>query len=299
MPSKPAPQQDGVSHRDVIAGGLRMHVAEAGPADGPPVLLVHGWPQHHYCWNRVVPDLSRDHRLLMPDLRGFGWSEATSGGYEKENLLGDLIALLDALGVERVTYVGHDWGGFIGFLFGMRAPERLEALINLSIPHPWPSHEERRDPRRIAVLAYQVPITLPLVAPLAMRAGMAGKVMRLASRHGTFSDQEIELYDATFRTRQGARTTTGMYRTFLSRELLPMVRGRYEDSVIPVRTHLAVGSRDGIMDHASLGGYEGNAPQMTTEVLDDVFHFLPEERPDVVVARVREITGLGSAEGPR
>src|SRR3954465_14215196 len=81
----PMPEVPGVSHREVLAGDLRMPVPEAGPGEAPPLLLVHGWPQHWYCWNRVVADLSRDHRLLMPDLRGFGWSEKTSGGYEKEN----------------------------------------------------------------------------------------------------------------------------------------------------------------------------------------------------------------------
>lgn len=287
-----------MTHRDVIAGDLRMHLAEAGPPDAPPVLLVHGWPQHHYCWNRVVGDLARDHRLLMPDLRGFGWSEATAGGYEKENLVADLIALINALGIDRVTYVGHDWGGFMGFIFGMRAPERLDGLITLSIPHMWPSDEEQRDPRRLAVLAYQLPISLPLVAPLVMRAGMARRVLERASQRGTYTPAELTIYNSAFRTRQGARTTVGMYRTFLLREVVPIVRGRYRDAELTVRTHWAVGAADPIMDRAELGGYESNAPRMTAETVEGARHFLPEERPDVVIARVREMTGQ-NAEDPR
>src|SRR3954449_10810373 len=89
------PQVDGVSHRWVSAGGLRVHLAEAGPEDAEPVLILHGLPHHWYLWRGGVPRMSDRYRLLMPDLRGLGWNEATEGGYEKENLALDQIALLD------------------------------------------------------------------------------------------------------------------------------------------------------------------------------------------------------------
>src|SRR5215210_3982994 len=86
MPTEhpPFPHVDGVRHDFVPARGLRMHLAEAGPADGEPVLLLHGWPQHWYLWRGVVPLRSDQYRLVMPDLRGTGWTEAPSDGYDKE-----------------------------------------------------------------------------------------------------------------------------------------------------------------------------------------------------------------------
>src|SRR4051812_49143608 len=102
------PHVPGVTHRFVDAGGLRVHVAEAGPEDGEPVLMLHGWPQHWYLWRHLVPLMSDRYRLVMPDLRGAGWSEVTEGGYEKENLARDQVALLDALGYETVKLIGHD-----------------------------------------------------------------------------------------------------------------------------------------------------------------------------------------------
>lgn len=108
------PHLDGVHHRDVAVNGFRMHVAEAG--EGPPVLLVHGWPQHWYAWRKVIPLLSADRRVLCPDLRGFGWSEAPPGRYDKQALADDLAALLDALELERVDLVAHDWGAWAGFV---------------------------------------------------------------------------------------------------------------------------------------------------------------------------------------
>src|SRR6059058_6686702 len=96
----PAVEGVEVTHRYVDIGGLRMHVAEAG--EGEPLVMLHGWPQHWYLWRHQIPELSKRYRVICPDLRGFGWSDAPAGRYEKETLAADLIALLDALGLERV-----------------------------------------------------------------------------------------------------------------------------------------------------------------------------------------------------
>src|SRR3954452_9879506 len=76
------PYVEGIAHRWVDAAGLRVHVAEAG--DGPPLVLLHGWPQHWYAWRHVIPLLSPHYRVICPDLRGFGWTDAPAGGYDKE-----------------------------------------------------------------------------------------------------------------------------------------------------------------------------------------------------------------------
>src|SRR6185295_10585153 len=94
------PRVEGVEHRFVDLNGLRVHLAEAGPTDSakPPILLLHGWPQHWYMWRRVIGALRDERRLLAPDLRGFGWSEAPEHGYDGETFAADQVALLDALG---------------------------------------------------------------------------------------------------------------------------------------------------------------------------------------------------------
>ena len=140
------PHVDGVGHRTVRARGLDFHVAEAGSGDDV-VLCLHGWPQHWYEWRHLMPALADRHRVLALDLRGFGWSEAPRDGYEKENLADDVLAVLDALGIERVKLVGHDWGGWIGFLLCLREPQRFQRYLALNILHPWLSW--RRDPSRM------------------------------------------------------------------------------------------------------------------------------------------------------
>src|SRR3954471_416719 len=103
------PYAEGVDHRFVEANGLRVHVAEAGPADAPPVLLLHGWPQHWYMWRRVLEALGGEHRLIAPDLRGAGGSDAPATGNDPQTFAADQVALLDALEIDRVRVAGHDW----------------------------------------------------------------------------------------------------------------------------------------------------------------------------------------------
>ncbi|MDQ4048476.1 MAG: alpha/beta hydrolase, partial [Actinomycetota bacterium] len=121
------PRLEGVEHRFVDADGLRVHVTEAG--HGEPLLLQHGWPQHWWAFRALIPVLAERYRVICPDLRGHGWTDAPAGGYEKEQLATDLLGVLDALGLERVRLVGHDWGGFAGFLACLRAPERFSHLV--------------------------------------------------------------------------------------------------------------------------------------------------------------------------
>src|SRR5258708_5056780 len=129
------PALDGVAHRTVRARGLDFHVAEAGSGDDV-VLCLHGWPQHWYEWRHLMPALADRHRVLALDLRGFGWSDAPRDGYEKEDMATDVLAVLDELGLERVKLVGHDWGGWIGFLLCLRSPRRFERFLALNILPP-------------------------------------------------------------------------------------------------------------------------------------------------------------------
>ena len=87
--------------------------------------------------------LAKHYRVIAPDLRGFGWSDAPPDGYDKENMGTDVLNLLDALGLERVRLVGHDWGGWIGFLICLRAPERFRRFVALNIPTPYSSFDPR------------------------------------------------------------------------------------------------------------------------------------------------------------
>ena len=131
------PEVAGVNHRYLEVDGIRFHIAEAGV--GEPLVMLHGWPQNWYMWRRLVAPLGERYRLIMPDLRGLGWSDAPPSGYNKERLASDVLALLDQLGVDRFRLMGHDWGGLISYFIALRENSRVERLMPLNIIHPWPS----------------------------------------------------------------------------------------------------------------------------------------------------------------
>ena len=109
----PIPEVPGVTHQFVTARGARFHVAQAG--DGDPVVLLHGLAQHWYAWRKVIPELAGQYRLFCVDLRGCGWSEGTRRGYGTAEQVRDVLAVMDALGLDRVRLIGHDGGGWLGF----------------------------------------------------------------------------------------------------------------------------------------------------------------------------------------
>lgn len=121
-----------------LSTGITMNVALAGPADAPPVILVHGFPESHRTWRALVPLLGDSLRLVMPDLRGFGASDKPQdvGDYDTAILLSDLFALADALGIDRFALVGHDWGGAIAWAAAISGSPRISRLAIVNSPHP-------------------------------------------------------------------------------------------------------------------------------------------------------------------
>src|SRR5271167_1365088 len=133
------PPIEGVRRSFVEARRVRFHVTESGPPDGIPVLVLHGWPQHHYVWRHLLVDPPAGLRIIAPDLPGYGWSGPAPHRWAKEDVVSDVLALMDALALERVVLVGHDWGGYVGHLLVLRAPARVTSYLALNIAHPWQS----------------------------------------------------------------------------------------------------------------------------------------------------------------
>lgn len=281
------PSLSGVTHRTLDVHGLAVHVAEAG--QGPPLVLLHGWPQHWWCWRHVVPLLAPSYHLVMPDLRGHGWTAAPAGGYDKEQLASDLLGTLDSLGLDRVGLVGHDWGGWTGCLACLRAPERFSGFLALGITHPF-----QRVDRRVFQAwraSYQMALSTPMAAA-ALRVSprlVESSVLLGATRRSAFTPADLRLYGAVLQEPARARASTLLYRTFLLREGIPVMRGRYDASRLTVATRLVGGSGDPVIVPSLLDGWQDHADDMIVEVLDGVGHFVPEEAPQEVAARVRAL----------
>ena len=276
------PHVDGVRHRFVGANGIVFHVAEAGASDGEPVVLVHGWPQHWYEWRYLIPALAERYRVLALDLRGLGWSDAPDWGYEKEQMATDVLAVLDALGVDRVRLVGHDWGGWIGFLLCLRAPERIERFLALGITHPWQTIGGGW--RQLPRFWYQLPVITPGLgyalqrSRVMVRAGLRGGV----TDPGAFDEVALASFADRLAEPERARAGVRLYRTFVLREASAVIRGRYMSRRLTVPTRLLVGSADSVISTPLIDGWQEHADAMTAERVPACGHFIAEERPQLV-----------------
>ncbi len=287
----PPPELDGVTHRYVDVNGTRLHVAEAG--EGPAILMLHGWPQHWWVWRKVIPALSEGHRVICPDLRGFGWSDAPAGRYEIQELADDMLALLDELELEQVELIGHDWGGYAGFLLCLKAPERIRHYLALGIVHPW-FEPPKPSPQALNRTAYQFVLASPGLGSGVLRH--APGFVKLVHKRGSHPDMrwteaELDCFAQSFRRRDHALASSHVYRSFLLRELPRLRKGHYRSQRLTVPTRILAGVADPVIRGDILGGFEPYADEMSVEVVQRCGHFVAEEQPDLVIERARELFG--------
>jgi pimeloyl-ACP methyl ester carboxylesterase len=266
----------------VDVNGFRAHVAEAGDPSAEPIVMLHGWPQHWWCWRKVIPRLAERYRVICPDLRGHGWSDAPAGGYDKPQLVRDLIAVMDALGLDRVRLIGHDWGAVAGYLACIRQPERFDRLLALSAPPPFPTG----DPKELLGIwriYYQLPLTAPLIAPrlVSSERFLAFVIRSGTHKRGAMSRADVDSYARALAERP--HVTLGLYRTFITREAAPMATGRWAGR-LRVPTRVMVGEHDLVTDAGRIiKGARRYADDLRVHELDGIGHFVPEEAPDAVV----------------
>jgi pimeloyl-ACP methyl ester carboxylesterase len=190
-----------VRERWLDAGGLRLHLVEAGPIDGPPVVLFHGFPEFWWGWRRQLPALAAaGYRAVAPDLPGYNLSDKPRrlGAYRLDRLAALLPAIADDLGVERVPLVGHDWGGALAWWTALCHPERIARLAILNAPHPSVLRRAlRSSPAQRKRNVYMLYFQLPWLPERKLAAGghrPLRSMLRRTSRPGTFTESELERY---------------------------------------------------------------------------------------------------------
>ncbi len=282
------PQVQGVSHEELTVRGLRRHVATAGPADGPPVFLHHGWPQHFWEWRHLMPALaSEGFRVIAPDSRGFGWSEhPPDEDFSHQAFVDDAVAFCDVLGLERIRFVGHDWGCWFGFMLCLERPDLVERAVLMSAPHPWPPEPapDLETLKRLSSLAYQLAIAAP-ATPQAAKLALFRTVTQGA--HGQrFTEEELEAYMMPLRRPSQVRASTLLYRNTVLRELAPVAGGKYRGRRLEVPTLYLMGDGDPLLDEPQLHALRDHGDDVHTEVITGAGHFLPEELPEAVRDRV-------------
>jgi len=283
---RPLPELDGIEHRHADLRELRVHYAEAG--EGEPVLLLHGWPQHHAMWAPVMAGLRERYRLLAPDLRGFGWSGAPGHGYDGETFASDQIELLDALGIERAHVIGHDWGGWTAFLLGMGHPERMSRLIACNTPHPWQGARIRALPQ-VWRTWYAVLNASALGPALHRRGRFVAGILERGNVGEPFTDVQVRAYADSYREPERAEAAKQLYRYYL-RSFARGLRNEWDDERLEAPMLLLFGERDALVTVELVRDprpYAERAPRMRVELVPDAGHFLVDERAQLVIKRAQ------------
>ena len=284
----------GVRRSFVTARGIRFHVTEAG--DGRPVVALHGWPQHHYAYRDLLSHPPAGLRIIAPDLPGYGWSGPPPHRWAKEDVARDVLALLDALGLERVLLVGHDWGGYVGYLMVLADPKRFDGFLPLNIAHPWQSPVTAA--RHLWRFALYQPLMAAFGVPVQRRTRFIERFIfgLSVTNRDALSPAVIRMFADRFRDPVCARTGTDTYRTFLMRELPASARHREtRRATVPIRALFGV--RDKAIHRSLAAPDTANADDYTLKETD-CGHFIADEKPDLVRARLVDLANeTASANG--
>lgn len=277
----------------IAANGLRFHALAAGPADGPLVVLLHGFPEAAHGWRRQIgPLAAAGYRVVAPDQRGIGLSSKPEGvaSYRVHLLAADIVAIVRALGRERAQVVGHDWGGAVAWTLAMRHADVFERAAILDAPHPVAFLARlRRHPSQMLRSWYMAFFQLPRLPEAVLRAdgfGRLAKALVASSRPGTFTPADLDAYRAAW-AQPGA--LTGMLNWYRALRLGSAGSGASRgDGRVRIPVRVLWGDRDQALEpalaEASLAWCDAG----------EVFHFpaathwLQHEEPDAVNARLLE-----------
>ncbi|CAN5153673.1 alpha/beta hydrolase [soil metagenome] len=266
----PGPQR---SLRQLAVGPLTFDVLEAGPADGPVVVLLHGFPQDGRAWGAQVPDLAAAGvRVLAPSQRGYspGASPTAVRDYAMPQLVGDVVGVLDAIGAEDAHVVGHDWGGSVAWQMAARHPDRVRTLTVLSTPHPVALGRALQR-SRAAQLRFSYALLLRLGGSERVLGAADGwLVRRLGRLTGLPAGEPLVTDPATL------RTALHWYRAFSESALKDLPR-------ITVPTLYISGSKDPVFtDEAAVASREYCDGPYTHLVLPDAGHWPAQTHPHAV-----------------
>ena len=233
-----------IRFQSLNCGEVLLHVAEAGPPSGPPVILLHGFPEFWFGWRHQIHALAdAGHHVIVPDQRGYNLSEKPDGidAYDLDHLAADIVGLAHIFGASQFSLVGHDWGGAVAWQIAENYPERVRRLAVMDAPHPaiWRTAMDI-DPEQRKLSRYVRLLGLRVLPELTIRVG-GYRALEAALRESTcpISDQDMDAYRAAWRQPLALTGMINWYRAILRRRFAIPAAGS-----IGVPTQIVWGGRD-------------------------------------------------------
>jgi pimeloyl-ACP methyl ester carboxylesterase len=238
-----------LEHVTVDTSQVRLHVVLAGPQNGAPVVLLHGFPEFWYGWrSQIAPLAEAGFRVIVPDQRGYNLSDKPRPvrAYRMSNLTEDILAVLDHQQVQTANVVGHDWGAAVGWHLAMRHPGRVDRLAILNVPHPAVMRSHLRSSFRQLLRSWYIFFfQIPWLPDLLLRTGGLERLLQASSKRSTFSNDDLDSYRAAWRQPGAVTAMLGWYRAAMR-----YPREVFLDLRIPMPALILWGARDVALDLA-------------------------------------------------
>jgi epoxide hydrolase 4 len=240
-----------LEHSYIETNGVKLHVVQAGPQSGVPVILLHGFPEFWYGWRKQIPALAEAGcRVIVPDQRGYNLSDKPKGikNYDVYTLVEDILGLIDALEYEKVNLVGHDWGAIVAWTLANKYPERLHKLSIMNAPHPAVMKRFLlRDLEQMRRSWYVMFFQTPWLAESVIKLNDWKKTVRslqMTSKPGSFTDEDIAKYKEAWSQPEAMTSMLNWYRAIVQHP--PQIP---DDPRIKVPTLMMWGMKDFALSH--------------------------------------------------
>ena len=292
-------------HRHVSANGIEFHVATTGPTNGPPVLLLHGFPEGWLVWRNVAAALPNA-RLYLPDLRGYPGSSQPEGDYDVFTLTDDIKALIDVLRIDKPLLVGDDWGGELGWIFAHRFSSSIRGFVAVNGPHPQTllraclRFEDWQPLRLPWIPLFQVPWLPELfLTSLPGRFVLKQSFLLREGRKGAMDRALLDELLARYRTAHDMRGPVNYYRAFIKTWFNPQERKRLEAVYeVPIEVPITVvwGMKDEALSaRVARKSGEDAGREIDWRPLDDVGHFVSLEAPADLAREIERVLAAVAA----
>jgi pimeloyl-ACP methyl ester carboxylesterase len=272
-----------IRHERIRGDGVELHVAVAGA--GPPVVLLHGFPENWTSWrHQLTPLVAAGFSVWVPDMRGYNESERPRerDAYHLRHLVADVAAVVRATGSPRAHIVGHDWGGVVAWTFAARHPELVDKLVILNAPHLDIYLDKVRRPPQMFRSWYVLLFLIPPVSEWALSAGGYRAVRemfcRSPARRGAFDEAHVRQYIAALSTPGALTAALNYYRANARPDRLAWAR----KAPVAAETLVIWGDRDPALGPEVLDNLQGVAPRSRVHHIADAGHWVQNEAPGEV-----------------
>jgi epoxide hydrolase 4 len=288
-----SPNLNTAEHHWIETNGIRLHVFQAGPKDGPLVILLHGFPEFWYGWRYQIPYLaSAGYRVWVPDQRGYNLSDKPAGvaAYRIDVLAADVIGLVKAAGRERTFLVGHDWGGAVAWWAAAYYPQCVDRMVVINAPQVAVMWKHlRHNPAQLLRSWYIFFFQIPWLPEAVARLGdwkMVVEALRQSSRPNTFSEADLEIYKQAWSQPKAYTCMLNWYRAILRIRPRPPVHPR-----LSVPTLLIWGARDRFLGRELAQQSIDLCSEGRLVVIEEATHWVQHEEAEHVNTLIADFLG--------